>query len=241
MIASPFQAGPTRLRVLLPNGYAPSRSYRVVYVLPVEPGNGMRYGDGLEAVRQANLHNTLGVVFVAPSFTGMPWYADHATNAKIRQESHLIRTVLPFVEGRYSVAQTAEGRLLLGFSKSGYGAFSLLLRHPDIFGRALAWNSPLTMNSPRGDWGVPQIVGTPANFSNYRVTNLIQSRAAMLAASPPRLIMIASSNDAFRWDHASTSALMTRLRIPHVSLITQARSHSWQSGWVPDAVRRLVG
>jgi S-formylglutathione hydrolase FrmB len=240
-IDSPFQRGPTRLRVLLPDSYQPARTYRVVYVLPVEPGNGTQYGDGLETVRQANLHNIHGVIFVAPSFTGMPWYADHATDVTVRQESHLIRTVIPFVESRYRVGKTADARLLLGFSKSGYGAFSLLLRNPAMFGRALAWNAPLTMSSPRADWGVPAIVGSASNFANYRVTSLLQSQAAALAGGPTRLLLVASSNDGFRRDHASVSGLMSQLGIPHASVVGPARAHSWRSGWVPDAVQRLVG
>jgi hypothetical protein len=63
--------------------------------------------------------------------------------------------------------RTACGLLLLGFSKSGWGAlFSLLLRHPDVFGKAAAWDAPLVMDSP-GRHGNGDIFGTPENFEKY--------------------------------------------------------------------------
>ena len=241
-IASPFQRTATRLRVLLPDSYDPSRTYRTVYVLPVEPGNAAAYGDGLNTVRQANLQNLYDTVFVAPSFTDMPWYADHATNVRMRQESHLIQTVIPFVEARYAVDRTAAGRMLLGFSKSGYGAVSLLLRHPDLFGRASAWDSPLAMANPATGYGYLGILGSRANFAaNYQITTLLQRQAAAFVGGPPRIMLGGWGYQFTRQDHATVSRLMTQLQIPHLYDVGRQRSHVWNSGWLPGAVGQLLG
>lgn len=241
-VASPFQRTATRLRVLLPDTYDPARSYRTVYVLPVEPGSAAAYGDGLTTVRQANLHNLHDTVFVAPSFSDMPWYADHAKNIRLRQESHLIRTVIPFVEARYAVERTAAGRLLLGFSKSGYGAVSMLLRRPDLFGRALAWDSPLAMVNPASGYGYLGILGTRANFAaNYQITTLLQRQAAQLVGGPPRIFLGGWGYQFTRQDHATVSRLMTQLQIPHVYDVGRQRAHVWNSGWMPGAVGQLLG
>jgi len=241
-IASPFQRTATRLRVLLPDTYDPARTYRTVYVLPVEPGNAAAYGDGLTTIRQANLHNIHDTIFVAPSFSDMPWYADHATNIRLRQESHLIRTVIPFVEARYAVDRTAAGRHLLGFSKSGYGAVSMLLRRPDLFGRAMAWDSPLAMANPATGYGYLGILGNRANFAaNYRITTLLQRQAAAFVGGPPRILLGGWGYQFTRQDHAAVSRLMTQLRIPHVYDAGIQRAHVWNSGWVPGAVGQLLG
>ena len=47
-----------------------------------------------------------------------------------------MKTVVPLIEEHYSALGTAEGRLLFGFSKSGWGALTLILRNPDFFGYA---------------------------------------------------------------------------------------------------------
>jgi hypothetical protein len=211
-----------------------------MYVLPVEAGSGARYGDGLRIIQQANLHNKHQAVFVMPTFSDMPWYADHASHPRIRQESHLIRFVIPFMEQRYAVSKTAADRLLLGFSKSGYGAFSLLLRNPDVFGKAYSWDSPIAMSTPATPWGSMPIYGTHANFARYHVSRLLRQQAPLLRGGPPRLFLGGYSVASFRSDHARTAALMRSLAIPHGYDSGRFRGHAWNTGWVPTAVSRLL-
>src|SRR5262249_48216670 len=143
-----FQKGPTEIKVLLPDRLEKDRKYPVVYVLPVEAGIESKFGNGLREVKKLDLHNKHGVIFVLPTFFHLPWYADHPSDPAIRQESYFLKVVVPFVEKLYPARPEAKGRLLLGFSKSGWGAFTLLLRNPDTFGRAAAWDAPLTMATP---------------------------------------------------------------------------------------------
>jgi hypothetical protein len=150
-----------------------------VYVLPVEARDGHHYGDGLLEARRHGLHNNFKAIFVAPTFSHLPWYADHPTDPEIRQESYLLEVVRPFVEANYLAKNGSDDRLLLGFMKSGWGAYSLLLRHPDTFARAAAWDSPLMKDRP-GRYGSGNVFGTQENFEGYRVTRLLEGRAAEL-------------------------------------------------------------
>ncbi len=72
-MTSPYQPGTTQIRVLAPERLEKDRNYPVVYVLPVEAGAASRYGDGLKEVNKLGLHNALGAVFVARSFSQLPW------------------------------------------------------------------------------------------------------------------------------------------------------------------------
>jgi hypothetical protein len=191
-VESEYQAGKTEIRVLLPDVLDGSRRHPVVYVLPVEARTDHRYGDGLLEVRRHGLHDRFSAIFVAPTFSHLPWYADHPTDPLIRQETYLLRVVIPFVEGRYPARAEPGGRLLLGFSKSGWGAFSLLLRHPDLFGKAAAWDAPLMMEGP-GRYGSGDIFATPENFEGHRVTGLLERRAAGLRDGN-RLILLGFGN-----------------------------------------------
>src|SRR4051812_32963231 len=85
-ITSSLQAGSTEIRVLLPDVVDRSKRYPVVYVLPVEPLSSDEFGDGLSEVQRHQLHNQHEAIFVAPSFANLPWYADHPTDPRIRQE-----------------------------------------------------------------------------------------------------------------------------------------------------------
>ncbi|QDV35665.1 ribosomal protein L7/L12 [Tautonia plasticadhaerens] len=235
-VRSGFQAEPTRIRVVLPEGREPGERFPVVYVLPVEAQEEHRYGDGLEEVLDHGLHEEHRAIFVAPTFSHLPWYADHPTDPGIRQERHLLEVVIPFVEATYPARAEPGGRLLLGFSKSGWGAYSLLLRHPEVFGRAAAWDAPLMMAEP-GRHGSGPIFGSFENFEGYRVSRLLEERAGQLG-DDERLILLGYGN--FREDHREVHALMERLGIAHAYRDGPGRKHDWHSGWVPEAVALLL-
>ncbi len=145
--ASEYQQGKTQIKVLLPDAFSARGRYKTLYLLPVESGDGKRWGDPMAEAVRCDLHNKHKLICVFPTFSDLPWYADHPTNGEIRQESQLLRVVLPLVERNYPVLAERDGRLLVGFSKSGWGAWSLLLRHPDVFGKAAAWDAPLCANN----------------------------------------------------------------------------------------------
>jgi S-formylglutathione hydrolase FrmB len=234
-IRSPLQDGPTKIRVLLPTKWEKDRRYRVLYILPVEAGDGAVYGDGLREVQKRGLHDKYGLVCVMPTFARLPWYADHPTNKRIQQESYLLKEVLPFVEKNYPVLTEPKGRLLLGFSKSGWGAFSLLLRHPEVFGQAAAWDAPLDMDAP-GKYGSGAIFGPRENFRKYEVMRLLKERAGQLGKGR-RLVLLGHGN--FRAAHRAAHALMDQMKIEHEYRDGPKRKHDWHSGWVAEAVEIL--
>ncbi len=235
-VQSELQAGKTLVRVLLPDELEKGRRYRVIYVLPVEAGVENRYGDGLLEVKKHDLHNKHGVIFVAPTFSHLPWYADHPTDKTIRQEDYFLNVVLPLIEKTYPAQAEREGRLLLGFSKSGWGRWALLLRHDDTFARAAAWDAPLMMDR-LGKYGTSPIFGDQETFETYRITDLLRRQAKSLGKDN-RLILTGHGN--FRDDHQNAHALLEELSIPHTYRDGPPRKHTWHSGWVEEAVELLL-
>lgn len=236
-VQSPYQAKPTQIRVLRPDKLERDKKYPVVYVLPVEAGSESRYGDGLKEVQKLDQHNKFGIIFVAPTFTQLPWYADHPTKPEVRQESYFIKVVVPFIDKTYPGKPEAEGRFLLGFSKSGWGAWSLLLRHPDVFHKAATWDAPLMLDKP-GKYGSGDIFGTQNNFEGYQVSKLLADNAEKLQKGK-RFILLGYGN--FRAEHEQAHVLLDKFKIPHEYRDGPERKHDWHSGWVREAVELLVG
>jgi hypothetical protein len=234
-IKSPRQSGPTEVRVLLPSKRRKNERLPVVYVLPVEAGNGKRWGDPFRVILKSKLHERFGCTFVYPTFAKLPWYADHPTDPHLAQEAYLLQDVVPFIEKTYPVLPKAEGRLLLGFSKSGWGSFSLILRHPDKFARAACWDAPLMMDGP-GKYGSGPIFGTQANFAHYEVTKLLEKKRELFSKQT-RLILLGYGG--FRKEHRDAHRLMQKLGIRHVDRDGPQRKHHWETGWVSEAVELL--
>lgn len=245
-VQSIYQSATTQIHVLQPDQLEKGRKYRVIYLLPVEAGKENRYGDGMEEVRSLGLHNAHGVIFVAPTFAHLPWYADHPTDPAIRQESHFLKVVVPFIDRTYPVQADASGRYLLGFSKSGWGAWTMLLRHQDTFGKAVAWDAPLMMDQ-LGKYGSGPIFGTVENFAHYQLSNLLNASSKRNQTErnqternqmEHRLIMLGYGN--FRAEHVKLHELMDQWQIAHLYRDGPFRKHDWHSGWVKEAVELLT-
>ena len=235
-VRSPYQAKTTQVRVLRPDKEEKGKQYPVVYVLPVEAGAESRYGDGPKEVQKLDLHNTLGAAFVAPTFSHLPWYADRPTKKDVRQETYFLKVVVPFVEKTYPVKAEAGGRSLLGFSKSGWGAYRLLLRNPDVFGRAGAWDAPLMMDKP-GKYGSGDVFATEDDFAGYRVARRLEGNAAKFQKDK-RLILLGYGS--FRGEHQTAHDLMDKLKVAHACRDGPRRKRDWHSGWVKEAAELLL-
>lgn len=242
-IASEFQAGETNVRVLLPDPVDKDKRHRVLYVLPVVATDGRKHGDGLLEIKKSGLHNTHGLICVAPEFTAAPWFADHDSNMAMRDESHFLKIILPFIERTYPVRADTEGRLLLGFSKSGWGAFTLLLRNPKVFHRAAGWDTGI-----RVDMGpieeadrnkrIARIFGSRENFEKYRLSTLLKTRGKELGPNPRLFYYSTEGKRAV--GGSKLHQQMVDLSFPHRYRFEPKRKHRWDSGWIPTAIDFLV-
>jgi hypothetical protein len=235
-IRSPYQEDETEVQVLLPSDLQHGERCRVLFVLPVEPGTEQRWGDPMLELLKARIPDRHRLICVYPTFTDWPWYADHPSELSLRQESYLLHVVLPFVDRTYPTRSNGSGRLLVGFSKSGWGAFSLLLRHPGTFGRAAAWDAPLNKQAP-DQFGMGSIFGTQENFAAYQLSRLLAERAAEVQDGQ-RLIHLGFGN--FREHHRAFEWLLLQHRISHIFHDGPQREHNWTSGWLSEAVQLLA-
>lgn len=242
-IASPFQNDYTTLRVLTPDNLDLDKEYKVLYVLPVIENDNRRFGDGLLEMQKYDYHNKHQLICVAPEFTSMPWYADHATNQGKQDESHLLKTAIPYIDGILPTLKSKEGRLLIGFSKSGWGAFTLLLRNSEVFDKAVGWDTGIRIDT--GDLDASKMkekidrdFGTKENFEKYRISTLLRERGSQLGTEERIFYYNTEGNRGL--GGTKIHQLMVELGIPHRYLYEPKRKHRWDSGWIPEAVKFLV-
>ncbi len=242
---SPFQAKATSLRILLPDELEKGKRYRVLYVLPVHEDGLHTHGDGLVELQKLNVHNEHQLICVAPAFTSKPWFADHDQNPEKLDESHLLKTVIPFVEKHYPVRTDREGRLLIGFSKSGWGAMTLLLRHPDVFDKAVGWDPGIRVDTGPfdekfdRDMRVARDFGSYENFERYRISKLVKTKGKTLG-NEVRLFYFNRDGNARALGGARIHNLLIENGVPHRYVMEPYREHRWDSGWIPEAIEFLI-
>ena len=230
--------GPQVLRVLQPMDPAPGVPHNFIIALPVQPGLNDTYGDGLDTLQSLNAQNQYNLTVIEPTFGVDPWYADNPNDPSVQYESFLTQELVPWIRQNLSTTDS-EQIWLLGFSKSGYGAQDLLLKHPDLFSLAASWDSPMDMSSYSQYGDSVYSYGTEANFqANYQLTTaFIQAHAAPFESSNRIWI---GGYSLYQTDMSDYDALLASDGVQHTTGTSQQLAHNWTSGWVPAALAGLA-
>jgi hypothetical protein len=229
--------GSQTLRVLQPTDPAPGVPHNFLYVLPVEPGLGSEFGDGLETMLGLNAQNQYNLTIIEPTFSLNPWYANNPVDASVQYENFMTQELVPWVEQNLSTSGT-EQNWLIGFSKSGYGGQDLILKHPDIFSLAASWDFPADMSSyDQYCCDSAANYGTEANFeAKYELTPaFVDAHKAPFLTSNRIWI---GGYEAFQTDDSDYDALLTSEGILHTAE-SEPMPHNWNGGWVPLALAGL--
>ena len=155
LISSPYQTGTNKVEVLLPESFDPSHKYPVVYCLPVNAGTKGDWGHPLTEAKREHLPDMYRAIFVCPSFPILPWYGNNPENPAVRENDHILKAVIPFIESNYPVRKSGQSRYLIGFSKSAIGALSLFFRQEIPFAKSPSLKTgmgiPFPSNGTPGD------------------------------------------------------------------------------------------
>ncbi|MFF8732322.1 alpha/beta hydrolase-fold protein [Streptomyces sp. NPDC015171] len=231
LLDSPFQQPGTQVTVIWPE----QRVRRVVLALPVENGDGRKYGHSLAEIGRLPAHLREGTVFAAPTFSESPWLVNHATRADCQQEDHLVRVVVPTVLALLGT-QAQPPVHLLGFSKGGFAALNLLTRHPDLFAVASVWDASLLSDRPPH----PQLVdvaGSPAPLDEYDVRQNLRRHAQALQGA--RRIALGGIGT-LEADWTAGRQLLEALGIPHDAYPDARADHRWDTAWLAPALEHLL-
>ncbi len=139
--------------IYLPPGYSTSGvRYPVVYLLH---GGG---GDAGDAVAQGHLRATMdhliagdaeaAAIVVMPDGDDAQWY--DGIDGRIKNETYVMRDVIPYVDRHYRTIATRGGRAITGVSNGGFGSMLFASKHPGAFVAAGGMSSNLDWLGARG-------------------------------------------------------------------------------------------
>jgi hypothetical protein len=229
---SPYQGRPAAIEVLVPDKMTVGQRYPVLYLLPVNDGIMNQWGSGIVEARRQDIHNRFNVICVSPEYDYTPWYGNHPSDPALAQENYLIKAVIPMIEERFPVIGGPDGRILLGFSKSGFGAMSIALRNLDFIGKAAVWDAPLTMKKYfPGEEEMVRVFETQENFAKYCIPTLIDKHLMALQNGPSRFVLVSNANP--NDSVTSLHTLFEKDGIPHRYALDKRREHTWTSEWLP--------
>lgn len=225
-VSSDSQAAPVAVRILEPQPM-PARQ-RLLLTLPI---SGDQYGDEVAEIYTAGLHDQYGFIVVSPEQTDHSWWCNHPIDPHRAQERFMLDGLVPWLTERYPAA---TGRCLLGFSRTGQGALSLLLRNPETFAAAACFDAPLYVTH-LDHYFMADAYGTWENYLAHRFHDLVAARARELGR--PRVALM--GHHMFKRHMRQAQARMTSLGLPVHSLDVAWPAHAWFGGWLPEAVALL--
>lgn len=205
----------TRVRIVEPTGGIQPNS-RIMYFLPVEPQGDLFFGDPLQEVVNINAVVDYDFVYAYPEFPNVPfgpWY--------IKEESKsLIELLMAYISGLYP--QITLDPIGVGFSKSGWGLFSMMLDDQTLFARAIVADAPLDMVTP--------LFGSDYIFRGEISQYELISRAPSAPWTDPDLIQMAMYRD-FEPRMKAMDTVLNNNAIPHTFDDAFTEVHLWSGTW----------
>lgn len=130
---SPSVARSMKYDIVLPEGYEQGEQrYPVLYLLHGYMQNYTVWGRNLGAAYYAR---SLGDLILVLPDGGNTWFVNYASSdeGKNQWEDYLIQDLIGHVDANFRTLDERAGRAIAGLSMGGFGAFSLGLRHPELF------------------------------------------------------------------------------------------------------------
>ena len=182
----------------------------IVFLPATEPGD-LTYGEPPRLIAthpEARLHHV--------SFPRMVWY-----NRRICQQA--------IVQIR---ALKARGVVLVGFSKSGLGAWNIARAIPRLVRRTVIFDAPVARAS-LPPW---ETAAYYADDAAWQEDLPIRGVDAFRAAMPATHSLVLISGAAFHDEMLALSRALAQAGAAHTFLARPGRPHHWNSGWIEEGL-----
>ena len=229
---------PYQVLVLNPTNPSTDFAHNFLYALPAEAGLGSsQFGYAMDELEALGAQNQFNATIIEPIFPINSWYADNPNDPTINYATFM-STLLPnWVDSTFGTGH--EQNLLVGFSKSGYGALDLLLKNPGVFTAAGAYDVPADMSS-YDTYGSSSSAdyGTQQNFqNNYQLSSTFLDALAAPFSSLDRLVI--SEGNTFASQVADLASRLASAGIDYTLLNQSNDFHSWAGGWLSGVLTEL--
>jgi hypothetical protein len=238
------------IRALTPTAPNTRIPHWFCYCLTVEPEQSSTFGNPLNILQAAGLHNSMNCTFIQLGYYINPWYGNNPDSATTQQETAFLNSI-PWVRQNFAVTGT-EQISLLGFSKSGLGGLGLLMRNQSLVRNGAFWDFPAMITDAEGDdatngsqvgGGSAAVYGTDANYeANYMVSNStwISTYKGPFTAAAPRIWFGGYAD--FQDDVAAIESLYTTDGISHVATwnVDDTGGHAWDLDWMTAGINFLA-
>jgi S-formylglutathione hydrolase FrmB len=158
---------------------------------------------------------------------GNSWYLNSNIDTTIRFETFIADELVSYIDNHYKSIRRNNQRAITGLSMGGHGAFSIAIRHPDIFGAAGSMSGVFELRPTGYRYGINKLLGDTLNnekqWNDHTVLNLMDS----IKVGNLQLIFDCGSGDPFIGGNRLLHQKLMNMHIAH-DYIERQGGHSWE-------------
>ncbi|MDD7885753.1 hypothetical protein [Flavivirga sp. 57AJ16] len=214
-----------------------NKELNIVFVLPVKQGQTYNFGDPLTNLKDSSFYTKEvkdNVIFIHPIFKNIPWYANHPTDITIQQQTDS-KNFVTFIKNKYSNFLSLNVSMI-GFSKSGWGALSLLMHQPTIADHVFIWDAPLGIDELTFGYEMVPVFVNDAHFDTYDLNTRLPSEAVNLENKG---IYIGGYHEFEVFSELITDEFVNYPNIDYVLDDTLSFGHAWNIEWMESLFREV--
>ncbi len=186
----------------------------IVFLPATDPGDEtcVVMPDRIEAYPDASIHHI--------HYPTMVWYNQSVCKKAVKQIQAL----------------GLESIILVGFSKSGLGAWNIARSIPDRIAGTIIFDAPVACdNLP--PWGTDAFYANDAAWRKDLPVGTIQAFAEAMPRAH-QLVLISGAN--FHEEMCMLSQALSKSGVLHVFLPHPNMEHHWNSGWIEEGLNKLL-
>lgn len=207
---------PIKLQVgmRLPDGYEEVQErFPTIYFLPGNGGSAQEWlgrQDVMEAVDKRQF-----IAVSIPEFDNL-WYSNKRDASDWAYDDFIAKELIPRVDSQFRSKPERQSRAVFGFSRGGYGAVKMALKHPDVFSMGASFAGVLDFaQQDRPD--ANRLFGPPktGKWRDANDTFALCRNKAWEQASPFRLFLSCGKADTVLPSNRNLDFELTKSEIPH--------------------------
>lgn len=231
--------GSNCFRVIKPSGWSSANKYKVVYMLPALTddleANVQLSPNPWELARDNGYATTHNVVIVVPYFKSSALWYGCKDDGTVDMHSAMVNLPTQFSIDWLSASTNPMDHMLVGYSKSGWAAISLLMRNPHKFGYAACWDGPFNNYFNQGD--TVTAFGTQGQYDLYS-PNLIADDYKSNYNTSRRIIVMGGNN--FVSSYTNFLSTLNSNYIQFSERYNTEAKHCWAHAWAQYAFQMLM-
>ena len=220
------------ITVVLPDNYATTKRYNVIYVLHGFGGNHTDWTKLTEIGKLADLYD---VIVVNPDGNYGAWYLNSPVLSDSQYETYIAEDVVNYIDNSYSTNRSKMGRGITGLSMGGFGALNVAINNQPIFAAASSMSGGVDLRPFAAEFGIAKVLGEysqyPQRWDNAAIINNLHKLAAgntlwkKTAANLPIMLDIGVEDFFIEQNRKLHQALLAQ-RIRH-DYVERPGGHDW--------------